>query len=58
MTQRQEGYYWVKSNGNTRYNINHWNGDYWDIHDYAMFDDDFVEIDEHRIPTPDEVKNE
>ena len=54
MTQRQEGYYWVK--------IINWHIAYWDYKWYLTGSEDgytdicFDEIDEHRIPTPDEKK--
>lgn len=52
-TNRKEGYYWVKTeHGN--WHIALWNTSgkyYWKVcwHKFAMYDEDFLEIDENKI---------
>lgn len=54
MKNRKEGYYWVKTE-NENWHIAYWNTTlgryYWTVcwHKFAMYDNDFVEIEENLI---------
>jgi len=56
--ERQEGYYWTKSLGFDIWEPTEYNGKVWDIstiEDIFVDDSYFDEINETRIPSPDEV---
>lgn len=52
--EREQGYYWVKTEHNT-WHVARWNKEFgqyrWTVcfSKFAMYDQDFVEIDENRI---------